>query len=57
MAIIKIVYSVDNPEWTDTQFEDEPSRVFHITPEMLVSLIGLKDGEFVCEIEDIEIIR
>lgn len=57
MAIIKIVYRVDNPEWTDGQFEDEPERTFHITPQMLASLISLKDGEFVCDIEDIKIIR
>lgn len=57
MSAIKIIYRVDNPQWTDTQFEDEPYRVFHITTEMLVSLIGLKDGEFIYEIEDIKVIR
>lgn len=57
MATIKLIYRVDNPEWTDGQFEDEPERILHITPEMLVSLIGLRNGEFVCEIEDIKIIR
>jgi len=31
MKAIKIVYRVDNPEWTDNQFEDEPERTFHIT--------------------------
>lgn len=61
MKTIEIKYIVDNKDWTDGQFEDEPERTFHITSEMLTDLIfsnnRLNKGEFISEIEDIKIIR
>ena len=57
MKTIEIKYTVDNKDWTDGQFEDEPIRTFCITSEMLTDLIWLNKGEFISEIQDIKIIR
>lgn len=52
---IKINYIVDSPDWTDGQFEDESSREFVITEDMITHLIrqsgGLNGDEFLHEID------
>jgi hypothetical protein len=52
MKKIKITYTVDNKDWTDGQFEDEPPRELTLNLIDLVERFGdLKKGEFVHEIE------
>lgn len=59
MKVIKITYTVDNKEWSDGQFEDEPKRTLVISPQKLRELIEdeLNKGEFLHEISDVSIIR
>ena len=53
--IIEIKYYVDNSEWSDGRFEDEPERTFVIDMNMLSNILrtfgDLKSGEFVQEVE------
>lgn len=52
---IEIKYYVDNDEWTDGQFEDEPERTFIIDMDMLSNILltfgDLKSNEYVQEAE------
>ncbi len=52
---IEIKYYVDNSEWSDGRFEDEPERTFVIDMYMLNNILrtfgDLKFGEFVQEVE------
>ena len=59
MKVIKITYMVDNKEWSDGQFEDEPERTLVISPQKLRELIEdeLNQGEFLHEICDIQVVR
>lgn len=57
MKKIKITYRVDNEDWSDGQFEDEPYRTLIISLDTIKLLIEdeLNKGEFLSEIENIEI--
>ena len=59
MKTIKITYTVDNKEWSDGQFEDEPERTLLIPLDKIKLLIEdeLNQGEFLHEIYDIQIVR
>lgn len=52
MKTLKIKYYVDNRDWTDGQFNDEPQRELIIDVKDIIEYFGdLKKGEFVHEFE------
>ena len=59
MKTIKITYTVDNKEWSDGRFEDEPERTLLIPLDTIKLLVEdeLNKGEFLHEICDIQIVR
>ena len=59
MKAIKITYVVDNKEWSDGRFEDEPERTLLISALELREVIEskLNNGEFLHEVYDVSIIR
>ncbi len=58
MKSIKITYTVDNKDWTDGQFKDEPERTLILSLDKIKDLIGdeLNQEEFLHEIYDIQVI-
>lgn len=44
--LIKIVYTIDNEDWTDQEFEDQEERVLILDSEDIVELIYEKDNNF-----------
>ena len=59
MKTIKITYTVDNKEWSDGRFEDEPERTLLISLDKIKPFIEdeLNQREFLHEIYDIQIVR
>lgn len=59
MKTIKVTYTVDNKDWSDGKFEDEPERTLLISLDTIKLLIEdeLNKGEFLHEIYNVQIIR
>lgn len=58
MKAIKVTYIVDNENWNDSQFEDQPERTLLIPFSKIAGLIDeeLEHEEFLHEICNIEIV-